>query len=135
MKETRGWSVEERTGRGEQGGGVRFGKIIREIAEERIVILSTSISGDIEASCGEIDVMEEGKLLFRGTVEELLRSVRGKVFRTEISRHELDDLKERCIVTSMLTLGNNVMARFISEQKPYPGAERCEREWRTPICI
>lgn len=96
------------------------------IVDEPIVILSTHITGDIEASCEEIAVLEEGKLLFRGTVEELLRSVRGKVFRAEISRHELDDLKERCIVTSMLTLGNNVMARFISEQKPFPGAERCE---------
>ena len=105
---------------------VRFRNLLSEIAEERIVILSTHITGDIEASCEEIAVLEEGKLLFRGTVEELLRSVRGKVFRTEISRHELDDLKERCIVTSMLTLGNNVMARFISEQKPFPGAERCE---------
>ena len=105
---------------------VRFRNLLCEIAEERIVILSTHITGDIEASCEEIAVLEEGKLLFRGTVEELLRSVRGKVFRAEISRHELDDLKERCIVTSMLTLGNNVMARFISEQKPFPGAERCE---------
>lgn len=105
---------------------VRFRNLLSEIAEERIVILSTHITGDIEASCEEISVLEEGKLLFRGTVEELLRSVRGKVFRAEISRHELDDLKERCIVTSMLTLGNNVMARFISEQKPFPGAERCE---------
>mgnify|MGYP001771163286 FL=1 len=105
---------------------VRFRNLLSEIAEERIVILSTHITGDIEASCEEIAVLEEGKLLFRGTVEELLRSVRGKVFRAEISRHELDDLKERCIVTSMLTLGNNVMARFISEQKPFPGAERCE---------
>ena len=105
---------------------VRFRNLLSEIAEERIVILSTHITGDIEASREEIAVLEEGKLLFRGTVEELLRSVRGKVFRAEISRHELDDLKERCIVTSMLTLGNNVMARFISEQKPFPGAERCE---------
>lgn len=105
---------------------VRFRNLLSEIAEERIVILSTHITGDIEASCEEIAVLEEGKLLFRGTVEELLRAVRGKVFRAEISRHELDDLKERCIVTSMLTLGNNVMARFISEQKPFPGAERCE---------
>lgn len=105
---------------------VRFRNLLSEIAEERIVILSTHITGDIEAACEEIAVLEEGKLLFRGNVEELLRSVRGKVFRAEISRHELDDLKERCIVTSMLTLGNNVMARFISEQKPFSGAECCE---------
>ena len=65
---------------------VRFRNLLSEIAEERIVILSTHITGDIEASCEEIAVLEEGKLLFRGTVEELLRSVRGKVFRAEISR-------------------------------------------------
>lgn len=105
---------------------VRFRNLLSEIAEERIVILSTHITGDIEAACEEIAVLEEGKILFRGTVDELLCSVRGKVFRAEISRHELDDLKARYIVTSMLTLGNNVVVRLISEQKPFAGAECCE---------
>ena len=50
---------------------VRFRNLLSETAEERIVILSTHIVGDVEAACEEIAVMDQGRILFRGTVEEL----------------------------------------------------------------
>lgn len=50
----------------------------------------------------------------------------GKVYMAEISRKELEALKEKYMVTSMLTLGNNVMARFISETRPFESAKPCE---------
>ena len=49
---------------------VRFRNLLSEIAEERIVILSTHIVGDNEATCGNIAVMAQGKILFKGTVED-----------------------------------------------------------------
>lgn len=105
---------------------VRFRNLLCEIAEERIVILSTHIVGDIEATCEDIAVLDDGKILFKGKMEELLRLVEGKVYKVEISRKELPLLKERYIVTSMLTLGNNVMARLISENCPFEGAVNCD---------
>ena len=54
---------------------VRFRNLLSEIAEERIVILSTHIVGDIEATCENIAVMDQGKILFKGTVEDFLRCV------------------------------------------------------------
>lgn len=48
---------------------VRFRNLLCEIAERRIVILSTHIVGDIEATCENIAVMDQGKILFQGTVE------------------------------------------------------------------
>lgn len=105
---------------------VRFRNLLCEIAEERIVILSTHIVGDIEATCENIAVLDDGKILFKGTVEELLHLVDGKVYKAEISRKELPILKERFIVTSILTLGNNVMARLISETCPFEGAANCD---------
>lgn len=105
---------------------VRFRNLLCEIAEERIVILSTHIVGDIEATCEQIAVLNEGEVLFRGTVSELIDMADGKVYTAQISRQELPKLKEKYIVTSMLTLGNNIMVRFISDQKPFAGAKMCE---------
>ena len=49
------------------------GKILLcEIAKDRIVILSTHIVGDIEATCENIAVLNHGEILFRGTVSGLL---------------------------------------------------------------
>lgn len=105
---------------------VRFRNLLCEIAEERIVILSTHIVGDIEATCEQIAVLNNGEILYQGTVSGLIEMADGKVYTAQISRHELPQLKERYIVTSMLTLGNNVMVRFIAEKKPFASAESCD---------
>lgn len=105
---------------------VCFRNLLCEIAEERIVILSTHIVGDIEATCENIAVLDSGQLLYQGTVEKILQLVDGKVFKAEISRQELEKVKENYIVTSILALGNNVMIRFLAEEQPFPTAEPCE---------
>lgn len=105
---------------------VRFRNLLCEIADERIVILSTHIVGDVEATCEEIAVMDSGKILFRGTVEELLSLVEGKVYKAEVSRRELDRIKTSYTVTSMITLGNNVRVRFLADRQPFEGAGECD---------
>ena len=92
---------------------VRFRNLLCEIAEDRIVILSTHIVGDIEATCEDIAVLDEGSVIYQGTVTELLQMTEGKVFSADI-------------VTSMLTLGNNVMARFLADEKPFASAKLCD---------
>ena len=104
---------------------VRFRNLLCEIAEERIVILSTHIVGDVEATCENIAVLDRGELIYQGTVSELIGRAEGSVYQAEISKRELEDLKKHCTVTSMLTLGNNVMVRFLSEEKPFASAKPC----------
>ena len=105
---------------------VRFRNLLCEIAENRIVILSTHIVGDIEATCEDIAVLDEGNVIYQGTVSDLIAMTEGKVYSAEISKRELELLKKEYIVTSMLTLGNNVMARFLAEEKPFASAKLCE---------
>ena len=105
---------------------VRFRNLLCEIAEERIVILSTHIVGDVEATCEDIAVLDEGRVIYQGTVTDLIAMAEGKVYSAEISKRELERLKKEYIVTSMLTLGNNVMARFLAEKPPFASAKLCE---------
>ncbi len=105
---------------------VRFRNLLSEIAEDRIVILSTHIVGDVEATCEEIAVIDQGRILFRGTVEELLSLVEGRVYRAEVSRKELDRIRSSYTVTSMITLGNNVKVRFLADMQPFHGAQHCD---------
>lgn len=105
---------------------VRFRNLLCEIAQERIVILSTHIVGDIEATCEEIAVMESGRMIYRGTVSDLLLKAEGKVYQAVISRKELPILKEQYMVTSMTSQGNNVKVRFLAESRPFQNAVPCE---------
>lgn len=105
---------------------VRFRNLLCEIAEERIVILSTHIVGDIEATCENLAVMDKGKILFKGTVEELTALAEGKVYTAQISKKELPGLKKQFAVTGMLAAGNNVSVRFLAEEKPFANARACQ---------
>lgn len=104
---------------------VRFRNLLCEIAEKRIVILSTHIVGDIEATCENLAVMDQGKILYHGTVETLIELAKDKVYTAEISKKELPVMKENYLVTGMLSVGNNVSVRFLSEKKPFDGAKPC----------
>lgn len=104
---------------------VRFRNLLCGIAEKRIVILSTHIVGDIESTCENIAVLDAGEIIFNGTVQELTDMAAGKVFQAEIGKTELEALKGRYTVTSMLTLGNRVMVRFLAEERPFRAAKLC----------
>ncbi len=94
---------------------IRFRNLLCEVAKERIVLLSTHIVGDIEATCVQIAIMNEGEILWRGTVTELLENARGKVFMATVNREELEEIKKNGIVTAMLQQGRMTEIRFIME--------------------
>ena len=104
---------------------VRFRNLLCEVAQSRIVLLSTHIVGDVEATCEHIGVLDKGELLFNGTVEEFLALAEGQVYRAEISRLELTKVQEMYPVTSILTTGGTASIRFISEKPPAFLAEKC----------
>ena len=102
---------------------VRFRNMLCEIARDRIVLLSTHIVGDIEATCEEIAILNQGHLIFRGHVAELLNMVTGKVYTATISTSELDSVKEQYLVTGILTSGSLTTIKLISDEKPFESAE------------
>lgn len=104
---------------------IRFRNLLAETAQNRIVILSTHIVGDIEASCENIGILDGGRVLFQGTVDSLLAAAKGKVFFVETDRREAERLKERLCITGMHAQGRNVCIRFIAKNG-FPGAETCE---------
>lgn len=101
---------------------VRFRNMLCEIARDRVVLLSTHIVGDIEATCEEIAILDHGHIIFRGRVVELLNLVSGKVYTATISTSELESVKERYLVTGILTSGSLTTIKLISDEKPFESA-------------
>lgn len=97
---------------------IRFRNLLSEIAEERIVLLSTHIVGDIEATCQRVAILHDGRVVYNGTVSSLLQAAAGKVYQTLIPSRELEAFKKNYYVTSMLIQGADVLVRFISEDQP-----------------
>ena len=49
---------------------VEVRKLIQQIAEERAVMLSTHILSEVQATCQEIKMIENGKMVFSGTIDD-----------------------------------------------------------------
>jgi ABC-2 type transport system ATP-binding protein len=55
---------------------VQFRALLRQFGQQSTVIVSTHLVEDVGAACGEVALMDEGKIVFRGTPAEL--TVRGE---------------------------------------------------------
>ena len=104
---------------------IRFRNLLCEVAQERIVLLSTHIVGDIEATCENVAILNEGRLLYNGTVSALTGEASGKVFTRAVDKRELPRLKKELCITSMHTQGGKTQIRCLSEV-PVSGAQLCE---------
>lgn len=107
---------------------IRFRNLLTEIAEERIVILSTHIVGDIEATCEHIAVMDQGRIIFNGTVYQLLEDANGHIYEIKVSKIEVEELKRQYEVTNILMQSTEAMVRFIANNKEdvSPTAEKVQ---------
>ncbi len=101
---------------------VRFRSLITDLAGERIVILSTHIVSDVEATAAEIVLINKGRKVLHSTPEELLHSLNGKVWQCMISSNEVSVLKQQYLVSSTLRRENGLQVRVVSEDAPFSNA-------------
>ena len=104
---------------------IRFRNLLCDVAENRIVILSTHIVGDIEATCENLAILNDGSILYCGTVSELLETAEGKVFTKVVEKRDLPKLKQEYRITEMHTQGKKTHIHFLSDI-PVNDANSCE---------
>jgi ABC-2 type transport system ATP-binding protein len=97
---------------------VRFRNLLAELAGDRIVILSSHIVSDVEAASTSIAVIKEGRLQVHTTPEELLRTVSGKIWETTIASSELNEAKERYVLSGTVRTSDGVRIRTIADEPP-----------------
>lgn len=105
---------------------IRFSNIISDMGKDKIVLLSTHIVSDIEATANELVVMKKGNILKTGNVNEIVQTVKGQVWETIISHHIYQKLRKDRAVIHLKQMGKDVQVRFVGEQ--YPDVEHCQVE-------
>lgn len=94
---------------------LRVYNLLGEYAEEKIVILSTHIAGDIEATCTRVGVLNSGKMIFNGSVGDLVRLAEGKVYEVTIPKGAKETIKDYECMISSRNDGMNVHMRVLSK--------------------
>jgi ABC-type multidrug transport system ATPase subunit len=97
---------------------VRFRNLLGDLAGERIVLLSTHIVSDVEATASRIVMMGQGRLLADATPESLLDRARGRVWECDVAASEVEALRARHLVGATLRRGDRVLARLVSADPP-----------------
>jgi ABC-type multidrug transport system ATPase subunit len=102
---------------------VRFRNLLSDLAGQRIVILSTHIVSDVEATATEIVIIHQGRKLQHNVPEKLLKVLDGKVWQWILPSAEIPALKQQHIVSGMVRHSEGVQVRVVCESAPSPSAQ------------
>lgn len=108
--------------------------LIREIAEERTVILSTHILTEVQATCDYIRMIEQGNLVFTGTVDEFDNYITPNTLVVSlIAMPAVEDLKKIPGIVKVEELGGiqyRIQASDLQEVTERIVETSVAREWR-----
>ena len=108
--------------------------LVKEIAEERTVVLSTHILSEVQATCKYIRMIEQGSLVFSGTVEEFDNYITpSSVCVSLITRPSVEELR---IIPGVLQVeelgGTRFRLHFVNAQEMMEKVVEISmtRDWR-----
>jgi len=95
---------------------IRFRNILSDMGQEdRIIILSTHIVGDISSTCQDMALLNEGGLAFKGSPEELIKTAEGHTYELDVTDSELEKVKEQYTVISTIPSETGWLVQVVSD--------------------
>ena len=102
---------------------VRFRNLLSDLSGERIVILSTHIVSDVEATATHIALVNKGQLLRESAPESLLNELENKVWEWTVHSDDLPALKQKHIISGTIRRSDGVQVRVVSSDRPDANAQ------------
>ena len=106
---------------------LRFYHLLSELAENRIVLLSTHIVEDVAVLCPRFAVISRGRLVAVTTPSEARARLAGTIHEGRGSNEQLLDIRERHLVTqAILVEGENRVRIHVPDHLPPAGFSEVE---------
>ena len=102
---------------------MRFRHLLTDLAGERLVLLSTHIVSDVEASATALAVMTKGRLRFHGSPEQLTAQADGKVWEWTIPAEQMADIRKRHVLCGSLRRPDGIRVRVLADAAPHADAQ------------
>ena len=104
---------------------LRFYHLLAELAENRIVLLSTHIVEDVAVLCPHFAVIRGGRLVAKTTPRAARAAIEGAIFEGTVAPADLPALREaRSVTQAILVEGRHRVRVFEPGGTPPPGFER-----------
>lgn len=104
----------------------RFRNLLSDLSSERIVVLSTHIVSDVEATATMIALISKGRLLRHTTPEILLQELQNQVWEWVVQSTDLPTLQGRYRFSSQVRRMDGIHVRAVAESRPTLDAESVE---------
>ena len=104
----------------------RFRALLTDLAEERVVLLSTHIVSDVEATASRLAIMRDGRLAATAAPEALIDRVRDRVWEWVVGHDELGRVRDAYRVTKATRGPGGVRVHAVAEQPPSAEATPAE---------
>ena len=103
-------------------GRVQFRNLLSELSGERVIILSTHIVSDVEATATSIALINKGNLLRHSAPEELLQMIDGRVWECIVRSGDLPLFRQRYLVSGSIRRSDGMHVRVVADTPPATGA-------------
>ena len=97
---------------------IRIRNFISEIAEDKIVLISTHVVSDIEFIAKEIILLKSGQLVSHDTCTNLTKEIENKVFEVEINKEELKYFQDNYRVSNLYHNDEKIIVRLVTDNPP-----------------
>jgi ABC-2 type transport system ATP-binding protein len=101
----------------------RFNNLLAEIGQNVVVILSTHIVDDVSDLCSRMAIIDGGRIVLTGQPGELVRSLRGRVWRRAFPKEELAAAQQRLQVISTRLRAGQTLVHVVADAMPEAGFE------------
>ena len=103
---------------------LRFYRLLAEMAEDRLVLLSTHIVEDISVLCPRVAVLTGGRIVADTTPQQARSGLDGAIFEGAVEKHEMEPLADRFEITqAVLIEGRNRVRVHVPDGPPPDGFE------------
>ncbi len=97
---------------------IRIRNFISEIAENKIVLISTHVVSDVEFIAKEIILLKSGQLVSHDTCNNLIKEIENKVFEVEINKEELKSFQNNYRVSNLFHNDDKIIVRTVTDNLP-----------------
>jgi len=105
--------MDEPTAGLDPGERVRFRTLLAELAGTTTILLSTHIVADVASACGDLAVLQAGRVRFRGAPTALAAHASGRVWEALISPSQLPMVEAVCTVAAAAVTPEGIVARLV----------------------
>jgi len=102
---------------------LRFRHLMTDLAGDRLIILSTHIVSDVEASATALAVMAKGRLLFAGAPEPLIAHADGHVWEWTVPESQVAQARTQFTISGSLRRPDGVRLRVVAARSPSNDAQ------------